>query len=153
MQKRQQGYACRQTVGKAPERGGGDSMTEAELNRFVCEVFLEFPAAPAEPWEGSQTLRDGHFYAQMYLDGWQQRLRRDWGIGFIPLPWYRQKAVCQQAARRVRGELSELWSERPQAYTREHVGQVWNCMRKAIAVEAPKEYNGFYALVLERSDC
>ena len=128
-------------------------MTDAELNRTVCTAFLECPLSPAEPWEADQALRDGHFYVQFYLDSWHQRTRQEWGPGFIPLPWYRQKAVCQRVAQRVRAGLRESWPDIPEEYTREHVAQVWNCIKRGIALEAPKEYDSFYGLVLERSDC
>ncbi len=133
-------------------------MKSPRLRQLFVDSFRLFPARVEEPppLETDQTVRDAHFYVGIWLFLWQEKAQAEAkhhpGIEFIPLPWYRQKAVCQRVAQDVRQELLTHLGQRSPDYGMQDVVRVCDLVEEAIDRHATLEYGIYLAKVRRRTD-
>lgn len=102
-----------------------------------------------ESGRDGQRIRDAHWFATILLDDWKT-YQRSVNPGFQPLPWYREKAICWQAAYLARNLTRLSLGSEHRYFSRNDEATLWDTLKDCVAYAAHAEYENYTTLLAER---
>ena len=123
----------------------------SRLRHGMFEAFRNLPTEPADHSDTLRAVRNAHFYVQPWLDEYLHTIRSRFLARkeeFVPLPWYRQKAVCERVANEVRDRIALVWLDPAARISEDDADKVWDWIHDQVDEVVFDEYRAFYNRVL-----